>query len=315
MAKKPKNSAADPVASNNEPAGSEGEATTSVTPPVNIHPPEIRLVPVDQLKSHPSNLEIYGEIFGEDDPDKELIKSVKADGVQQPLLVTPKYVVLSGERRRKTCKMAGLSEVPVIEVNPADESAEIETMLTANIQRVKTNGQVAREAAALMKVEREKARRRQAASAGGKALPANSPELQESKGDARKIVAAKLGIGEKMVDQADAIVEKLDQLKDDGDKDHEEELRQCLDRSFNSADQKVKELAGKKRTPDLNKGSASGPIDFLAHLKSLTGFLRVQSLETMEVTSLDQLTDELSALIAVCNELMEKAATKKGGAK
>lgn len=223
----------DSVATENETAGPEAAAAPSA-PPAKTTTAEIRLVPVDQLKSHPLNAEIYG-----DKPSDDLIESIKTHGVLQPLLGTLGNFILGGHLRHAASRKSGLTHVPVITVTPEDEFAEVEILVTANRQRVKTNEQVAREAAALMKCEQGKARRRQGVSAGGKPVPANSPELQEPTGDARKIVAAKLKIGQKKVDQALAVIEKLDEMKAAGDTAQADDLRQRLGKSFHRAHQKV----------------------------------------------------------------------------
>ena len=211
-------------------------------------PPEIRLVTLDQLKSHPLNAEIYG-----DEPSADLINSIKAHGVLQPLLSTPENLILGGHLRHAASRKSGLTHVPVITVHPEDEFAEVEILVTANKQRVKTNEQMSREAAVLMKSEQAKARRRQGASAGGKPVPANSPELQKPTGDARKIVAAKLHVGQKRVDQAVAVVEKLDQLVAEGDTAGAKDLRQRLRKSVNCAHQKVVVL--NKPAPPLRQAA------------------------------------------------------------
>jgi ParB family chromosome partitioning protein len=69
----------------------------------------------------------------------ELVASIKEKGVLEPLLVKPlagfeKWLIIAGERRWRASQIAGLTEVPCIELNVSDqEIAEI--ALIENLQR------------------------------------------------------------------------------------------------------------------------------------------------------------------------------------
>ena len=71
-----------------------------------------------------------------------LADSIKAQGVMQPILVrqigTDKFEIIAGERRWRASKIAGLSEVPVLVRDIADESA-LAMALIENIQRENLN--------------------------------------------------------------------------------------------------------------------------------------------------------------------------------
>ena len=200
--------------------------------------PTIRSIAPDRLRPHPVQLEIYG-----DQPGAELVESIREHGVLAPLLATPQNVILSGHLRHAASGQASLSEVPVITVNPVDEDAAIDLLLAANSQRVKTNEQIAREAAFRMKIEAGKARVRQASGAAEK-VPAKSPEAT---GDARTIVAKQMNIGAKKVDQCVAIVEALDQLDASGDTVACAKVTQALAKSVNKAYQKVIVMSARAR--------------------------------------------------------------------
>lgn len=71
----------------------------------------------------------------------ELAESIKSDGLQSPIIVSPKdasgkYTIQKGERRWRACKKAGLEKVEII-VRPKPEnlSKEIVGELIENIQR------------------------------------------------------------------------------------------------------------------------------------------------------------------------------------
>ena len=69
----------------------------------------------------------------------ELSSSIKEKGVLEPLLVRPNYtlgtyMIVAGERRWQAAKLAGLTEVPCIEMD-LDEQGVAEIALIENLQR------------------------------------------------------------------------------------------------------------------------------------------------------------------------------------
>lgn len=67
----------------------------------------------------------------------ELSKSIKQKGVLEPILVKPvgeRYRIIAGERRYRAAVLAGLSEIPCIEMN-LKEREVIEISLIENLQR------------------------------------------------------------------------------------------------------------------------------------------------------------------------------------
>ena len=103
--------------------------------------------PLDQLKPHPKNAEIYG-----DTADEDLWRSVREHGVLTPITVTAIGVVVSGHRRLVAARAAGLSEVPVTPFDSEDELDIIEALIESNRQRSKSNEQIGREAVELFAV-------------------------------------------------------------------------------------------------------------------------------------------------------------------
>jgi len=69
---------------------------------------------------------------------EDLVESVKALGVKEPILVRPKpdgrYELIAGERRLLAARKAGLKEIPAIVETLTDEEAEA-VALTENLQR------------------------------------------------------------------------------------------------------------------------------------------------------------------------------------
>lgn len=73
---------------------------------------------------------------------EELAQSIKTYGLIQPITVRPvengKYQLISGERRLRAAKLAGLSEIPAY-VRTADDMLSIQMALVENIQREDLN--------------------------------------------------------------------------------------------------------------------------------------------------------------------------------
>lgn len=69
---------------------------------------------------------------------EELAASVREKGVLEPILVRPiapnRYQIISGERRYRAATLAGLEEIPAIELD-VDDREQLEIALIENIQR------------------------------------------------------------------------------------------------------------------------------------------------------------------------------------
>lgn len=78
----------------------------------------------------------------EEEKLEELAQSIRHYGLIQPITVRPvengKYQLISGERRLRACKMAGLTEIPAF-VRTADDLMTIQMALVENIQREDLN--------------------------------------------------------------------------------------------------------------------------------------------------------------------------------
>ncbi len=75
---------------------------------------------------------------------EELAQSIREKGVIQPLIVTlntsnNQYELVAGERRLRASKLVGLSHVPVVVIDVADENSLLELALIENIQRTDLN--------------------------------------------------------------------------------------------------------------------------------------------------------------------------------
>jgi ParB family chromosome partitioning protein len=72
----------------------------------------------------------------------ELAESIRTQGLMQPILVRPLklggYEIIAGERRSKAARIAGLTDVPVLVRDVADENAAVMALIE-NIQREDLN--------------------------------------------------------------------------------------------------------------------------------------------------------------------------------
>jgi len=93
--------------------------------------PRVRMIPINMID--PNTRQARSELGD----IKELKNSIKERGVLEPILVRPKagrYEIIAGERRYVASKMAGLTEMPCIEMNVEDNEA-MELALIENLQR------------------------------------------------------------------------------------------------------------------------------------------------------------------------------------
>ncbi len=92
-----------------------------------------RMISIDRLEPNPNQPRIeIGDLT-------ELIASISEKGVLEPLLVRPsevggRFMIISGERRYRAAREAGLRELPCIEMD-VDDRAVAEIALIENLQR------------------------------------------------------------------------------------------------------------------------------------------------------------------------------------
>jgi len=192
------------------------------------------LVPIGDLYPHPENEKIYGH-----DVDASFVNAVKRNGIYTPLLITRDNKVISGNRRLEAAKQVGITEVPVVVFDSEDELDIREAIVAANRQREKTNAQVGREFKMLLEVETERARKRM-----GEGVE-NFP--QDMRGKARDLAASHLGMSGKTAEHAAAVIDKIDRLNVDCKSAEADDLTRQLNKSVNSAFNKVKVMDFRKK--------------------------------------------------------------------
>lgn len=92
-----------------------------------------KILPIDKIEPNPDQPRVeIGDLT-------ELTSSIKEKGVLEPLLVKPikengTWLIIAGERRWRSANLAGLKEVPCIELD-IDEQSVAEIALIENLQR------------------------------------------------------------------------------------------------------------------------------------------------------------------------------------
>jgi len=105
--------------------------------PVPTTPPGLRLVPIDRVTASP----LQPRRDFTDDALRELADSIREQGIIQPLVIRPvgdRFELIAGERRWRAARLAGLTEVPIIERSASDREV-LELALIENLQRENLN--------------------------------------------------------------------------------------------------------------------------------------------------------------------------------
>ena len=99
----------------------------------------VRSLPLDRL--HPNRYQPRSDF--DDEGLEELARSIEAQGLVQPIVVTPdgsgSFTIVAGERRWRAARRAGLAEVPVVVREIADDRELLELALVENLQRSDLN--------------------------------------------------------------------------------------------------------------------------------------------------------------------------------
>lgn len=153
-------------------------------------------------------------VYGRPKPSRELLKGIETVGLLQPLIVNEtengEYQLLVGGTRREAWQMlyeqkrVGSPRIQCRFVKLSPLKAE-QLVIESNRQRLKTKGQIAREASELMRIEKALAQQRMKAGKGP------DPGAKLPKGRARDLIGKKLGVSGKTVEKMATIVLKADE--------------------------------------------------------------------------------------------------------
>jgi ParB family transcriptional regulator, chromosome partitioning protein len=92
----------------------------------------------DIEKLSPNPLNPRGAVTFQDEGISELAESIRMHGLIQPIMATPKGIIVAGHRRHAACQMIAMEKVIVI-LKDIDEAEQIELMLVENCQRHNLN--------------------------------------------------------------------------------------------------------------------------------------------------------------------------------
>jgi ParB family chromosome partitioning protein len=91
-------------------------------------------ISINEIEANPDQPRVYFD----DESLSELSKSIKEHGIIQPITVRQisdkKYQIISGERRFRASKLAGLNQIPAY-IRTSNDKAMLELALIENIQR------------------------------------------------------------------------------------------------------------------------------------------------------------------------------------
>lgn len=164
----------------------------------------VQEISVSELRAHPINSTIYGEV----EDDTTLDEMIQSSGWIKTLLVTPDRDVVGGNRRLRIARKQGKDKV-LVEVRefPNDE-AILEALLLDNAVREKTVEQKVREARCWMPIESAKAKFRKGRSENQENFPGGDT------GQVRDIVAARVGLGSgKNLQKAEKVLSAIEALR------------------------------------------------------------------------------------------------------
>ena len=231
----------------------------------------------NELKNYPLNISLYREHI-----DEDFVSSIREKGIQSPLTVckstNPQLndFIVMGRRRRIAALTCKLKTVPCI-VWECDDPLEFEERLILdNIRNETTVEERARMYEELLRIEAEKAARRQKTTHKNIASPVTekvpSPENIGEKGESSVKAAKQVGMSNKTADKAIAVVHAADKLESEGNPEAAAEVRETLNSgTVAAAVRKVAEVTAPASLPPSEDQQHSKDIDRLA--SKITGLL------------------------------------------
>ena len=163
------------------------------------------LVPITKIKINDRIRKDFGDIA-------ELAADIEQNGLINPPVVNKEYALLAGERRLRACKMLGWEQIPVTMMDTRDAEHELNIEISENDCRKDfSKAERVDYMYRLMRIEKEKARERQAATqfSGDTVVQTFA---QPDKGKARDKTAAAFGVSGETMRKEMQIVENKDLL-------------------------------------------------------------------------------------------------------
>lgn len=196
----------------------------------------IKRVAPGSLKPNPLNAALYGT----EPVDPALTKSVKENGIQVPLIVTPNNLVIAGHRRLSVALELKLADVPVIVRSFSDSLSEEAALVENNRQRVKTNEMLGNEGLKFVEIEKMRAKLRQ--KEGGLRKGAEKPADLGKPGAVREHLGELLGVSGPTAQRLVETTKAVQELVKEGKNDEAKQLRNALNKSVNGGYQLGKKM-------------------------------------------------------------------------
>lgn len=261
---------------------------------------------IEVTQAKVEDLRISAEISGVYPPtlDDELLASVRALGIQNPLSVAPDGEVADGGRRLMAAKKLGLNTAPVI-VRSTLQSAtdKLEFALASNTAREKTNEIRVREFMAHLKVEKERARERMRA----------NPAARKPVGKARDLAAARVGRSATTLETGVAVVRAIEEVSRT-DAKKAESLRDKLNSkgiqsAYNEAVRLklIKPSADNPNTANASQGSKLTLAQAVSRLEAVAEFLAKFDKAKMTDEVREALTEAVNKVAVAADALGLKA--------
>ena len=168
---------------------------------------------ISELQVNPEYEALLPPLLDED--SKKLEQSILKEGILHPLIINQDKVILDGHHRLRICQALHINEVPFVERSFSNDLEEKEFVISFNLHRRHlTQTQKVELALSLLKIEMEKARRRQLSSlthVKDSIIVPNSEQRDVEHGKAIEIAAKKVGLGKDTLWKAQKILEAAEE--------------------------------------------------------------------------------------------------------
>ena len=163
------------------------------------------LIPITKIQVRDRIRKDFGDI-------EELAKDIEQNGLINPPVVNKEYTLLAGERRLRACRMLGWEQIPVTMMDTRDAEHELNIEISENDCRKDfSKAERVDYMYRLMRIEKEKARERQAKTQFG-SNAVQQKFAEPDKGQARDKTAAAFGVSGETMRKEMQIVENKDLL-------------------------------------------------------------------------------------------------------
>lgn len=163
------------------------------------------LIPITKIQVRDRIRKDFGDIA-------ELASDIEQNGLINPPVVNKEYVLLAGERRLRACTLLGWEQIPVTMMDTRDAEHELNIEISENDCRKDfSKAERVDYMYRLMRIEKEKARERQAATQFG-SNAVQQTFAEPDKGQARDKTAAAFGVSGETMRKEMQIVENRDRL-------------------------------------------------------------------------------------------------------